>query len=92
MTGRDPGEAHRSATPLELFVDLCFVVAVAQASESLHEALTHGHYASGALRFAARQRVCSAAWRTATAWLMAASAAWVSRRALSITKSWMTPW
>ncbi|GHB78325.1 membrane protein [Streptomyces viridiviolaceus] len=52
MSGRDPGEAHRSATPLELFVDLCFVVAVAQAAESLHEALAHGHYASGALRFA----------------------------------------
>ncbi|MGW0816607.1 low temperature requirement protein A [Streptomyces viridiviolaceus] len=52
MTGRDPGEEHRSATPLELFVDLCFVVAVAQASESLHEALTHDHYVSGTLRFA----------------------------------------
>lgn len=52
MTGRDPGEAHRTATPLELFVDLCFVVAVAQASSSLHHALADGHYASGALRFA----------------------------------------
>ncbi|MDT0616028.1 low temperature requirement protein A [Streptomyces lancefieldiae] len=52
MRGRDPDEAHRTATPLELFVDLCFVVAVAQASESLHEAFTHGRYASGALRFA----------------------------------------
>ncbi|MFF9760327.1 low temperature requirement protein A [Streptomyces caelestis] len=52
MTGRDPWEAHRSATPLELFLDLCFVVAVAQASEGLHEALTHGHHASGVLRFA----------------------------------------
>ncbi|GGZ03370.1 low temperature requirement protein A [Streptomyces poonensis] len=52
MKGRDPGEAHRTATPLELFFDLCFVVAVAQASESLHEALSHGEYASGALRFA----------------------------------------
>ncbi|MEV7795884.1 low temperature requirement protein A [Streptomyces sp. NPDC087512] len=52
MTGRDPGQAHRSATPLELFVDLCFVVAVAQASKSLHEALAHGHHASGVLRFA----------------------------------------
>ena len=52
MTGRDPGEAHRSVTPLELFFDLCFVVAVAQASESLHEALAHGHHATGVLRFA----------------------------------------
>ncbi|MEU2561049.1 low temperature requirement protein A [Streptomyces longispororuber] len=52
MTGRDPGEPHRSATPLELFFDLCFVVAVAQASAHLHGALTHGDPASGVLRFA----------------------------------------
>ena len=26
------------------------------------------------------------------AWVMAALAAWVSRRALSMTKSWMMPW
>jgi low temperature requirement protein LtrA len=51
MTGRDPGEPHRSATSLELFFDLCFVVAVAQASTGLHEALTAGDYAGGALRF-----------------------------------------
>ncbi|MEW2622935.1 low temperature requirement protein A [Streptomyces sp. NPDC048106] len=51
MTGRDPGEPHRSATSLELFSDLCFVVAVAQASTSLHGALTDGDYGSGALRF-----------------------------------------
>ncbi|MGW6060955.1 low temperature requirement protein A [Streptomyces sp. NPDC055189] len=52
MAGRDPGEPHRSATPLELFFDLCFVVAVAQASEGLHEALAHGHHLAGVLRFA----------------------------------------
>ncbi|MFG2353086.1 low temperature requirement protein A [Streptomyces sp. NPDC048521] len=52
MVGRDPGEPHRSATSLELFFDLCFVVAVAQASASLHGALTAGDYATGALRFA----------------------------------------
>lgn len=32
MTARRPDEPHRSATPLELFFDLCFVVAVAQAA------------------------------------------------------------
>ncbi|WP_330301958.1 MULTISPECIES: low temperature requirement protein A [unclassified Streptomyces] len=52
MPGRDPGEPHRSATSLELLFDLCFVIAVAQASASLHEALTHGEYATGVLRFA----------------------------------------
>ena len=42
MTGRDPDEAHRAATPLELLFDLCFVVAVSQASLLLHEGLAHG--------------------------------------------------
>ncbi|MFI2203330.1 low temperature requirement protein A [Streptomyces sp. NPDC020192] len=51
MVGRNPGEPHRSATSLELFFDLCFVVAVAQASTSLRGALTEGDYAGGALRF-----------------------------------------
>ncbi|MFF8917370.1 low temperature requirement protein A [Streptomyces sp. NPDC015032] len=52
MLGRDPGEPHRAATSLELLFDLCFVIAVAQASGSLHEALTDGEYATGVLRFA----------------------------------------
>lgn len=52
MVGRNPGEPHRSATSLELFFDLCFVVAVAQASMSLHEAFAEGEHGSGALRFA----------------------------------------
>ncbi|MEV0035904.1 low temperature requirement protein A [Streptomyces sp. NPDC050804] len=52
MAGRNPAEPHRSATSLELFFDLCFVIAVAQASGSLHEALTHGDQATGGLRFA----------------------------------------
>jgi low temperature requirement protein LtrA len=43
MGPRSPVEAHRSSTPLELFFDLCFVVAVAQAGSSLHHALTEGH-------------------------------------------------
>src|SRR5580765_3221676 len=36
---RDTDEEHRASTPLELFFDLCFVVAVAQASSALHHAL-----------------------------------------------------
>ncbi len=43
MSGRDPRESHRSATPLELFFDLCFVVAVAAAADTLHHDLAHGH-------------------------------------------------
>lgn len=37
MTGRDPNEAHRSATPLELLFDLTFVVAFSQiGSQTAH--------------------------------------------------------
>ena len=42
MTGRDPEEVHRSATPLELFFDLTFVVAIAQAASALHHGLVDG--------------------------------------------------
>jgi low temperature requirement protein LtrA len=43
MAPRDPAQAHRTATPLELLVDLTFVVAVAQCGASLHHALATGH-------------------------------------------------
>ena len=42
MTGRDPTEAHRASTPLELLFDLCFVVAVASAASALHHDLVEG--------------------------------------------------
>ena len=51
MSGRDPEEEHRAATPLELFFDLCFVVAVAQASVALHHEVAEGHLLEGALFF-----------------------------------------
>ena len=51
MSGRDPEEEHRAATPLELFFDLCFVVAVAQASVALHHEVAAGHLLEGALYF-----------------------------------------
>ena len=47
MTGRDPDEAHRAVTPLELLFDLSFVVAVAQAANALHHALADGEVAYG---------------------------------------------
>jgi hypothetical protein len=40
---RDPDEEHRASSPLVLFVDRCFVVAVAQASGGLHHELVAGH-------------------------------------------------
>jgi low temperature requirement protein LtrA len=44
---RDRGEANRSATPLELFFDLCFVVAVAQAGQRLVHSVAEGHFGHG---------------------------------------------
>lgn len=52
MTARSAGEPHRTATPLELFFDLVFVVAVAQASSALHHAFAEGHLASGVVGYA----------------------------------------
>jgi low temperature requirement protein LtrA len=43
MTGRDPAQAHRASTPLELLFDLCFVVAVSQAAAELHGAIGSDH-------------------------------------------------
>ena len=43
MSARDPAEAHRAATPLELFFDLSFAVAVAQAASGLEDGLAEGH-------------------------------------------------
>ena len=51
MEPRSPNEAHRASTPLELFFDLCFVVAVAQAGASLHHALADGHTGRAVLAF-----------------------------------------
>ncbi len=47
MRPRSAGEPHRVATPLELFFDLCFVVAVAQAGEPLHHDVVAGHFGRG---------------------------------------------
>ncbi len=44
MRPRDVDEAHRASTPLELLFDLCFVVAVSQAADQLHNALLAGHF------------------------------------------------
>jgi low temperature requirement protein LtrA len=51
MTARDRAEPERAATPLELFFDLVFIVAVASAVESLHGALSRGVVASSVLGY-----------------------------------------
>jgi len=51
MVARDRTQAFRVASPLELLFDLVFVVAVSQASDSLHELVSEGHVAQGALSY-----------------------------------------
>jgi low temperature requirement protein LtrA len=51
MRGRDRSEAHRVATPLELFFDLSFVVAVAAAAAALHHELAAGHVVDGVVTY-----------------------------------------
>ncbi|MEU2559247.1 low temperature requirement protein A [Streptomyces longispororuber] len=52
MVARGREEPHRAATPLELFFDLCFVVAVAQAGVGLVHAVAEGHAGEGVLNYA----------------------------------------
>jgi low temperature requirement protein LtrA len=51
MSPRSPDEPHRVATPLELFFDLVFVVAIAQASAALHHGIAAGHADSALVNF-----------------------------------------
>jgi low temperature requirement protein LtrA len=51
MSGRDPLEDHRASTPLELFFDLVFVVAVAQAAAELHHGIADGDIGRGVFSF-----------------------------------------
>jgi low temperature requirement protein LtrA len=51
MSGRDPNEEHRAATPLELLYDLTFVVAFGVAAEQFAHRLAEGHFAAGLVGF-----------------------------------------
>ena len=51
MTGRDPRQAHRASTPLELLFDLAFVVAFGQAADQLAHAIAGGHTVGGVAGF-----------------------------------------
>lgn len=44
MSGRSPQQSHRAATNLELFFDLVFVVAIAQAAAQLHHGFVEQHF------------------------------------------------
>ncbi|MEU6061369.1 low temperature requirement protein A [Streptomyces sp. NPDC047097] len=62
MTGRDPEETHRAATPLELLFDLTFVVAVGTAAHHFAELLAEGHLAPAVLAFLLAMFAISIAW------------------------------
>jgi low temperature requirement protein LtrA len=51
MRARERSEPDRAATPLELFFDLCFVVAVSLAAAGLHHHFTDGHVGAGLLGY-----------------------------------------
>jgi len=51
MTGRDPVETHRAATPLELLFDLTFVIAIGQASGLFAHLIAEAHFASALAAF-----------------------------------------
>ena len=51
MRAREPAEPYRSSTPLELFYDLCFVVAVSLAAARLHHALIEQHVGAGLIGY-----------------------------------------
>ncbi|HEY1838843.1 MAG TPA: low temperature requirement protein A [Mycobacterium sp.] len=52
MSGRDPHEPHRVATPLELLFDLTFVVAFGVSASQFAHMLTSGHAGAGLAGFA----------------------------------------
>ena len=51
MVGRDPNEAHRASTPLELLFDLTFVVAFSQAGAQTAHLLELGHWMPAIIGF-----------------------------------------
>jgi low temperature requirement protein LtrA len=62
MTGRDPHEAHRAATPLELLYDLTLVVAFSLAGSQFAHALVEDHVLEGLLGFGVAMFAITLAW------------------------------
>jgi low temperature requirement protein LtrA len=62
MSGRDPHEDHRTATPLELLFDLTFVVAFGVAASEFAHLLAEGHVAAGLAGFSFSAFAVSWAW------------------------------
>ena len=51
MLPRSPHESHRVSTTLELLFDLVFVVAIAQASSSLHHGIAEAHFSEAIISY-----------------------------------------
>ena len=51
MSGRDPHDPHRVATPLELLFDLTFVIAFSVAGSEFAHFIAEGHYRAGLIGF-----------------------------------------
>ena len=62
MTGRDPHERHRAATPLELLFDLVFVVAFSQIGSQTAHYLELGHLSTALIGLAVTTFAVSWAW------------------------------
>lgn len=62
MSGRDPQEPHRVATPLELLFDLTFVIAFGVAASQLAHTLASGHVGAGLAGFSVATFAVSWAW------------------------------
>ncbi|QKJ18026.1 low temperature requirement protein A [Microbacterium hominis] len=71
MSGRNPRDAHRAATPLELLYDLTLVVAFSIAGSEFAHSLAAGHVVSGLLAFLFCMFAIIWAWMT-FAWFASA--------------------
>jgi low temperature requirement protein LtrA len=62
MTGRDPHEAHRAATPLELLFDLTFATSFGLAASEAASVLANGHVIAGLVGFGFASLAICWAW------------------------------
>ena len=62
MGGRDPHEAHRTATPLELLFDLTFVIAFGLAASQFAHALADAHFKTAIIGFGLASFAICWAW------------------------------
>lgn len=62
MLARSPKESHRASTPLELFFDLIFVVAISLNAAGLHHGIAENHVGSAVLSYLMQFVVIWWAW------------------------------